>query len=132
MSGPVIEAQRLRLIRLAQAEGLPVRTVLKLARGELDMLDGYPEATVLAYARALLCTAERRVGHVPMAWSEAAHCDGCGPVWLWSDLPPRVLACPWCWNRLAGLPVPRPPPHTFCQFTANSSRRNDGRKHVQD
>ena len=78
MSTAGTEAQRLRLIRLAQADGLPARTVLKLAGAELDTLDGYPDATVLAYARALLATAERRAGRVPAGWFEAVHCCGCG------------------------------------------------------
>lgn len=106
MSTAGTEAQRLRLIRLAQADGLPARTVLKLAGAELDTLDGYPDATVLAYARALLATAERRAGRVPAGWFEAVHCAGCGPVWLWPGAPQRVRACPWCWNRRDGLPVP--------------------------
>jgi len=103
------EAPRLRMIRIAQAEGLPVRDVLRLARDELDTLEDYPDATVAAYARALLCTAARRAGQVPGTWIEVVHCDGCGPVWLWLGAPLRVLACPWCWNRVEGLPVPHPP-----------------------
>lgn len=101
------ESPRLRLIRIAQADGLPVRDVLRLARDELDTLAGCPDATVAAYARALLCTAALRTGKAPRTWDEVRHCAGCGPVWLWHGAPLNVKACPWCWNRLAGLPVPR-------------------------
>jgi hypothetical protein len=29
-------------------------------------------------------------------------------VLLWEGAPARVIACPWCLNRAAGKPVPRP------------------------
>ena len=106
MSAAKTEAQRLRLIRLAQSAGLPVRDVLRLARDEMDTLEQDDDAVVLAYARALLSRADRQAGHVPRKWCEVRHCAGCGPVWLWPTAPAHVIACPWCWNRVEGLPVP--------------------------
>lgn len=103
------EAQRLRLISMCQDEELNVRRVLRLAAGELDTLAACPDAVVLAYARALLAGESRRKGHVPAGWNHPCLCAGCGPVWLWPGLPAHVLACPWCWNRHAGRPVPQPP-----------------------
>lgn len=110
MSAPAAleEAQRLRLIRLAQAAELPARDVVRLARGECHALANLSDATCLAYARALLATADRRDGYQPQGWGQAATCAHCGPVWLWHGAPAHVLACPWCWNRAAGLPIPRP------------------------
>lgn len=102
------EAQRLRLIRLVQTAGLPVRTVLRLAGGDCHMLAALPDAACLAYARALLDTADRRDGYQPRGWAQASTCAGCGPVWLWHGAPAHVLACPWCFNRAAGLPMPSP------------------------
>lgn len=111
MSSPAnLEAQRLRLIRLAQSASLPVREVLRLARDDLDTLPDYNDDTVLAFARALLVRSGREAGAVPLGWSEARQCSGCGPVWLWFGAPARVLACPWCFNRKAGRPVPLPQP----------------------
>lgn len=104
----VVEAQRLRLIRFAQAAGLPVRRILRLAHGELDTLAACTDAEVLAYANALHARAARRAGNVPAGWAQPCRCDGCGPVWLWADAPAHVIACPWCWNRAAGAPVPSP------------------------
>jgi hypothetical protein len=46
-------------------------------------------------------------GIVPPGWTTAAHCEGCGPVWLWPDAA-RVRACPWCFRRNAGKRIPRP------------------------
>lgn len=110
MSATVIEeAQRLRLIRLAQAAELPVREVLHLAKGDCHLLASLPDAACIAYARALIAIADRRAGYVPQGWAQACTCDRCGPVWLWGDIPRHVLGCPWCFNRAAGLPIPRPP-----------------------
>lgn len=35
-----------------------------------------------------------------------AYCDLCGPVYLWAAV--MVAGCPWCWNRLHGVAIPRP------------------------
>lgn len=108
MKAASADAQRLRLIRLAQADGLRVRELLRLVKDESDTLANCTDAEVLAYARALHARARRRAGHVPREWSQLCQCQGCGPVWLWPSCPSVVIACPWCWNRVAGLLVPSP------------------------
>ena len=107
-ANPNEEAQRLRLIRLAQGAGLPVRKGLELARGECHLLADLSDAACMAYARALLSTAARRKGHAPTGWTTPCTCAGCGPVLLWVGAPTHVLGCPWCFNRAAGLPIARP------------------------
>lgn len=107
-AGANADAQRLRLIRIAQVEGMDARRTVRMAGRDLDALAACTDAEVLAYARALLARAARRSGHVPAGWSQACQCTGCGPVWLWQAAPARVIACPWCWNRRDGLPVPCP------------------------
>lgn len=102
----VVDAQRLRMIRLAQSQQLPVRVLLRLAGGDLDTLAACTDAECLAYARALLSREARRAGRVPQQWTQVVRCDGCGPVWLWLEAPAAVIACPWCWNRSEGLSVP--------------------------
>lgn len=62
--------------------------------------------TLAAFARMLVQRREREAGRVPEGWSERAVCARCGPVWLW--FAGEVLGCPWCWNRAAGRPIPRP------------------------
>lgn len=106
MPAAIEEAQRLRLIRVAQSAGLPTREVLRLAECDMDALASCTDAECLAYTRALLSRADRRAGRVPQRWTRAAYCVGCGPVWLWPAAPAAVIACPWCWNRIEGLPVP--------------------------
>lgn len=106
MSAPNEETQRLRVIRLAQSAGLPVRKLLRLSDGERDTLATCTDAECLAYLHALLLRATLRAGKVPQGWTQVCRCEGCGEVWLWPGAPAEVQACPWCWNRRAGLHVP--------------------------
>ena len=66
---------------------------------------GDQSARAFEQAAAVL-RAERHAGRVPDGWRHVVECGGCGPVWLWAPFG-QVLACPWCWNRADGLPVPR-------------------------
>lgn len=62
--------------------------------------------SLVAFARALV---ERRLmdqGKRPSYYTARATCRQCGPIWLW--LPANVDGCPWCWNRVNGVPIPRP------------------------
>lgn len=70
--------------------------------GDADALD--------ALALALLTRRQRDRGERPEHYTQPARCDACGPVWLWRGAPARVRACPWCFNRAAGKPVPSTPP----------------------
>ena len=45
-------------------------------------------------------------GICPPEYDQPAYCRGCGSVWLWFS--GNVLGCPWCWNRAANRPIPRP------------------------
>ena len=107
-----LETQRLRLIRISQSANLPSREVLRLTGEDLDTLPGCTDVECLGYVRALLARVDRRAGRVPPSWTQACRCDGCGPVYLWPESPSRVIACPWCWNRVAALPVPNPMVHS--------------------
>ena len=62
--------------------------------------------TLAAFARLLAQRQAMDRGERPTHYNQHASCAGCGPVWLWSS--GHVLACPWCRNRLAGKPIPRP------------------------
>jgi hypothetical protein len=65
-----------------------------------------------AFARSLVQRQLMEQGQVPGHYTEKAHCQQCGPVWLW--LATDVLSCPWCFNRLQDKPIPRPQA-IFCQ-----------------
>lgn len=62
--------------------------------------------TLAAFARSLVQRQEMEQGKVPAHYTERATCNHCGPIWLW--FAGEVLGCPWCWNRAAGRPIPRP------------------------
>ena len=62
--------------------------------------------TLKAFAKSLEQRREMDQGIVPTDFTERATCTRCGPVWLW--FAGEVLGCPWCWNRVAGKPIPRP------------------------
>jgi len=99
---------RSRLRSLAHAEGLPEALADSLPGADVAACDGLPDDTLRAYLRAVLRGASMDAGNVPEVYTQASRCDGCGPVWLWPDAPPRVKACPWCFRRKAGRPIPRP------------------------
>ena len=51
----------------------------------------------------------RSRGIVPDHYSATTKCRRCGPVPIFEGCPPEVGGCPWCFNRLKGLPIPRAP-----------------------
>lgn len=59
-----------------------------------------------AFARSLTERREMDQGKCPASYTETATCKHCGPIWLWVS--GEVSGCPWCWNRLADRPIPRP------------------------
>lgn len=62
--------------------------------------------TLATFARSLVQRREMDQGKRPDHYTEQATCKHCGPIWLW--FPGEVLGCPWCWNRTAYKPIPRP------------------------
>ncbi len=69
-------------------------------------------ALLEVFARAVAARLSRERGERPPGWTARSHCARCGPVFLWPGSHGCVLACPWCFNRVAGLPIPRPHPVT--------------------
>lgn len=92
------------LSRAANAVDLPVADLAAALEGE--DLDALTADELQSFAQMV---AQRRLmerGEVPTHFNQVAHCRSCGPVWLWFS--GEVLGCPWCWNRVAGKPIPRP------------------------
>ena len=63
-------------------------------------------AEMAAFASAVRVRVGMERGERPAHYNEIATCRHCGPVWLWAR--GEVLGCPWCFNRVAGRPIPRP------------------------
>jgi hypothetical protein len=81
---------------------------LEEAAGE-DWAEVQDDVDVLeSLARAVVNRRLRERGECPPHWTANCECAGCGPVFLWPGSPERVLGCPWCFNRAAELPIPRP------------------------
>ncbi len=63
-------------------------------------------ATLAAFTRSLVQRREMDQGKRPDHYNEHPTCQHCGPIWLWFS--GKVAGCPWCWNRVADKPIPRP------------------------
>ena len=102
------EAIRARLLELAEFECLEPALVHRLDDADVMACTGLGDEVLTAYLRALDAAARMDAGMAPTGWTAARYCRLCGPVLLWPDCPPIVLACPWCFRRKAGRYVPRP------------------------
>ncbi len=63
-------------------------------------------AQLKAFAELLMIGEMRERGIVPDHYTSTTTCNHCGPVPIWDGCPPEVLGCPWCFNRIKGLPIP--------------------------
>ncbi len=63
-------------------------------------------AQIKAFAELLMIGEMREKGIVPDHYTSETECKHCGPVPIWQGCPSEVNGCPWCLNRLKGLPVP--------------------------
>lgn len=106
--GVAVEKTRFRLLALAEAEGVDAAHVHRLTADDMDALAGMRDGWLVNYLHLLERKAGMARGVVPEGWTVPAHCEGCGPVWLWPGAE-RVRACPWCFRRRAGKALPRPP-----------------------
>lgn len=82
-----------------------------LAAEDLDDLSSgrWGLDTLRAMADALQIRRMRMEGRIPAHYTSPAVCCHCGPVFLPPGFSPELGSCPWCLNRRAGLPIPRPP-----------------------
>jgi len=59
-----------------------------------------------AFAELLMIGEMREKGVCPDHYTSETNCKHCGTVPIWEGCPPQVNGCPWCFNRLQGLPMP--------------------------
>jgi len=59
-----------------------------------------------AFAELVMIEDMRHQGIVPDHYTATTHCKHCGPVPIFEGCWPESDACPWCFNRLQGLPMP--------------------------
>lgn len=96
----LIRAHKAALVELVKTEDL------QAAAGDdwPDIKDD-PEAL----ARALQTRRLRERGEIPPHYTGTTTCKHCGTVPIFQGVPERVEGCPWCFNRAAGLPLPKEP-----------------------
>ena len=108
---------RSELERVAHAEGVAAELVTRLPTGDVSVCEGLSRDALRAYVRVLRDGELRARGEVPPDETATIHCVRCGPVFAAAGvaqiLPiirgkPTAAGCPWCFNRQAGLPIPRP------------------------
>ncbi len=63
-------------------------------------------AQLKAFADLVAVSEMRERGIVPDHYNAEAECKHCGPVPIFEDMPDKVQGCPWCFNRIKGLPMP--------------------------
>ena len=52
---------------------------------------------------------QRKAGKLPESYTAVGKCQGCGLIFIEPYRAGRELVwCPWCENRVEGLPIPRP------------------------
>ena len=94
--------------RIKKEKPTLIRELEKLQReagNDWDEIAGDP-AQLKAFAELLMIEEMREKGICPDHYTATTVCIHCGPVPIWEGCPPEVEGCPWCFNRIKGLPVP--------------------------
>lgn len=60
-----------------------------------------------AFSELLMIGDMRRDGIVPEHYTSTMECKHCGPVPIFEGVPDNVIGCPWCFNRINDLRIPR-------------------------
>ena len=63
-------------------------------------------AQLVAFVDSLAIVQIRESGRVPDTYVSVTTCQNCGDVPIWLGCPAQVDGCPWCFNRIKGLPIP--------------------------
>ncbi len=88
-------------------EPQPKRSELQERAGsDWDEVSADP-AKLKSFAELVMITDMRHRGIVPDHYTATTNCKHCGPVPIFEGCWPESDACPWCFNRLRGLPMPK-------------------------
>jgi len=63
-------------------------------------------AKLKSFAELVMITDMRHRGIVPDHYTATTNCKHCGSVPIFEGNWPESDGCPWCFNRLQGLPIP--------------------------
>ncbi len=79
--------------------------IRKMAGSDWIDVSNDPEQ-LRAFADLLAIEDMRHRGIAPDHYTSTTECKHCGGVPIWEGCAPNVLGCPWCFNRIKGLPIP--------------------------
>ena len=112
---------------IAGRHGLTVSELRSLAGEDWTDLEANP-AMLEAFAEIVATRTMREKGKVPPSYTSTTFCRGCNAtVPIFEGVAPTVEGCPWCFNRVAGRPVPRVTPN-LKQENRHESKTEDERK----
>ena len=95
--------------RVETPKALPDKTDKRASVGSVSDRSGFSEKQETeAMAELAKIIEMRKRGQIPANYTSTTTCKHCGPVPIWEGCPPKVLGCPWCFNRHRGLPIPEP------------------------
>ncbi len=100
--------------RIAQDHGLTLADLQQAADTDWADIENDPEA-LEALANSIQIRRMRERSEVPPHYTATTICAYCGPVPIFAGVAERVAFCPWCFNRVTGLPVPKTPTKTEIQ-----------------
>ena len=92
------------------------RRLLRESRDELrqaagDYWDEFSvPAKIIGFADSLAIKQIRESNNVPDHYTAITECKRCGSVPIFPGCPPQIGSCPWCPNRVKGLPTPKTNP----------------------
>lgn len=89
-----------KLTEVAREHGLTLTELEEAAGPDWPEVEADPELA-RAFANAIQTRRLRERGQIPPSYTNVTVCAGCGPVPIWAGASEHVLACPWCFNRLA-------------------------------
>ncbi len=95
--------------RIKKEKPVLIRSLEEIKRkagADWDEIAGNP-AQLKAFAELLMIEDMRHRGIVPDHYTATTNCKHCGPVPIFEGCDPQLDACPWCFNRLKGLPMPK-------------------------
>lgn len=92
---------------IAGRYGLTVEELRDLAGKNWPDLEANP-ALLEGFAEIVSIRKMRERGEVPPTYTAMTVCRHCGPVPIFPGVADKVEGCPWCMNRAAGKPIPRP------------------------
>ncbi len=104
VEGPLNDEWR-KLIRENKADLCEVLNLRQAAGPDWDSIAENP-AALAAWADLRYAMQLRDRGQAPQHWTKEFDCSRCGPVPVEPSWPAHVDHCPWCFNRLAGRPMP--------------------------